>query len=145
METLQRLTRRQLDSLRFIATHASVPRGVSLNEIAAGLKVRAPSALAHLGPLEELGLIRRFRGKSVVTPKGQTCLDEYLRHHRVAESLFARAGMSADATHAAALEVDLALSHRTVQEICEAEGHPAVCPHGEPIAPCSAREKSGAS
>jgi Mn-dependent DtxR family transcriptional regulator len=138
METLQRLTRRQLETLRFVARNATDERGLSLNAIAAGLGVRAPSALAHLGPLEELGLVRRFRGKSALTRRGEQCLDEYLRHHRVAESLFARAGLSAGATHLAALEVDLALSHRTVQEICEAEGHPTVCPHGQPIAPCSA-------
>lgn len=138
METLQRLTRRQLEALRFVATHGAEGRGVSLNAIAQRLGVRAPSALAHLGPLEQLGLISRFRGKSRVTARGQSCLDEYLRHHRVAESLFARAGLSADATHTAALEVDLALSHRTVEEICGAEGHPEVCPHGQPIAPCAA-------
>jgi Mn-dependent DtxR family transcriptional regulator len=137
VEPLQRLTRRQLQALRFVASHGAEGRGVSLNAIADGLGVSAPSALAHLGPLEELGLVSRFRGKTVVTRRGLGCLDEYLRHHRVAESLFARAGLSADATHAAALEVDLALSHRTVEEICGAEGHPEVCPHGQPIAPCS--------
>lgn len=137
METLQRLTRRQLEALKVIATRPVEGRGVSLNAIASALGVRAPSALAHLGPLEQLGLIVRSRGKSVVTRRGRVCLDEYLRHHRVAESLFARAGLTADATHSAALEVDLALSHRTVQEICEAEGHPTVCPHGQPISPCS--------
>ncbi len=145
METLQRLTRRQLEALRVIATAPSRERGVPLNDIAAGLRVRAPSALAHLGPLEELGLISRFRGKSTVTRRGQACLDEYRRHHRIAESLFARAGMTPAATHQAALEVDLALSHRTVQEICEAEGHPRECPHGEPIAPCSGQSSSAGS
>jgi DtxR family transcriptional regulator, Mn-dependent transcriptional regulator len=141
VETLQRLTRRQLEALRFVATQGGEGHGVQLNTIAERLGVRAPSALAHLGPLEELGLITRFRGKSRITRRGQSCLEEYLRHHRVAESLFARAGLSADATHTAALEVDLALSHRTVEEICEAEGHPTVCPHGQPIAPCSASER----
>jgi len=140
VETLQRLTRRQVEALRQIARRSSGERGASLNAIAEGLGVRPPSALAHLGPLEELGLIRRFRGKSRITPRGQDCLDEYLRHHRVAESLFARAGLSARATHEAALEVDLALSHRTVQEICEGAGHPKVGPHGQPIGPCSDAE-----
>jgi Mn-dependent DtxR family transcriptional regulator len=143
METLQRLTRRQLEALRFVARNAAEDHGVPLKTIAAGLGVHAPSALEHLGPLEQLGLITRFRGKSRVTRRGQLCLDEYLRHHRVAESLFARAGLPPRATHAAALEVDLALSHRTVQEICEAGGHPKVCPHGQPIAPCSTAPAGG--
>jgi len=137
VETLQRLTRRQVDALRFVARQPVEGRGVSLNGVAAGLGVKPPSALALLGPLEELGLVERYRGKSRISRRGQVCLAEYLRHHRVAESLFARVGLSVDATHAAALEVDLALSHRTVEEICEAEGHPEVCPHGNPIAPCS--------
>jgi len=137
VETLQRLTRRQIDALRFVARHASDGRGAGLNVVAEGLGVKPPSALALLSPLEELGLVQRFRGKSRITRRGEACLDEYLRHHRVAESLFARAGLPAEATHAAALEVDLALSHRTVEEICQAGGHPSVCPHGRPIAPCA--------
>lgn len=139
MEPLGRLTRRQLDALRAILSGEAEGRGASLNDIAARLKVRPPSALAHLGPLEKLGLIERRRGKSRATERGRACVAEYVRHHRVAESLFARAGLPARETHQAALEVDLALSHRTVQEICEAGGHPKVCPHGEPISPCAPR------
>jgi len=142
METLQRLTHRQVEALRVIGARQGESRGASLKEIASGLGVRPPSALAHLGPLEELGLITRFRGKSRLTNRGFVCLEEYRRHHRVAESLFSRAGLSADATCRAAREVDLSLSHLTVEKICAAEGHPAVCPHGEPIPPCST-EKEG--
>lgn len=137
MEVLQRLTHRQVEALRMIAIRQGAVRGASLKEIAAGLGVRPPSALAHLGPLEGLGLIVRFRGKSRLTHRGTTCLEEYRRHHRVAESLFSRAGLSAEATCRAAREVDLALSHRTVERICAAEGHPSTCPHGAPISPCS--------
>ncbi len=137
MEPLQKLTRRQLETLRLIAAEERGDRGVALRAIASGLSVRSPTALAHLGPLEQLGLVVRHRGKSRTTARGKECLTEYLRHHRVAESMFSRAGLSPSATHVAALEVDLVLSHQTVEEICEAAGHPKVCPHGEPIAPCS--------
>jgi DtxR family transcriptional regulator, Mn-dependent transcriptional regulator len=137
METLEQLTRRQVDALRLVAAKGAGERGLGLSALAEALGVRPPSALEHLGALEGLGLIERYRGKSRATRRGLACLEEYLRHHRVAESLFARAGLGADATHAAALEVDLALSHHTVQRICEGEGHPEVCPHGEPIAPCA--------
>jgi len=142
VETLQQLTHRQVEALRVIETRQNEARGASLKEIASGLRVRPPSALAHLGPLEELGLISRFRGKSRLTRRGFTVLEEYRRHHRVAESLFSRAGLSADATCRAAREVDLALSHRTVESICAAEGHPSVCPHGAPISPCSSHGRS---
>jgi len=137
VETLQRLTHRQVEALRTIALRQSPARGASLKEIAASLRVRPSSALAHLGPLEQLGLISRFRGKSRLTGRGSACLEEYRRHHRVAESLLSRAGLSPEATCRAAREIDLALSHRTLQKICAAEGHPAVCPHGAPISPCS--------
>jgi len=142
VETLQQLTHRQVDALRVIGSRQTDSRGASLNEIATGLRVRPPSALAHLGPLEELGLISRFRGKSRLTRRGFAVLEEYRRHHRVAESLFSRAGLSPEATCRAAREVDLALSHRTVENICAGAGHPSVCPHGARISPCSSEAGS---
>lgn len=143
METLQRLTRRQVDALRTIGSRETPERGVGLKVTADSLKVSPPSALEHLTPLEEMGLISRYRGKSRLTPKGRDTLVEYQRHHRVAESLFSQLGLAPQETCEAAREVDLAISHRTVEQICTAEGHPSVCPHGEPISPCS--EKKGGS
>jgi DtxR family Mn-dependent transcriptional regulator len=137
MEALARLTRRQLDTLRTIGARETPLQGVSLKAIAASLRVRPPSALGHLTPLETLGLVARHRGKSRLTPRGASTLAEYQRHHRVAENMFRALGLSAQATCDAASEVDLAISHATVERICAAEGHPTVCPHGEPITPCS--------
>jgi DtxR family Mn-dependent transcriptional regulator len=139
VETLQRLTRRQLDTLEAILARESSERGVSLNAVASALGVSAPSALAHLTPLENLGLVNRHRGKSRLSLKGRTTLIEYRRHHRIAESLFSHLGLAPDDVCAAAREVDLAISHRTVDRVCEAERHPVVCPHGEPIPPCSSK------
>ena len=136
MELLERLSRRQIETLLAVRRGQSEGRGASLNSVAVALGVRPPSALDHLTALEGLQLVARYRGKSRLTPRGEACLVEYQRHHRVAESLFHRLGLSAGETHAAALEVDLALSHRTINQLCEAEGHPRQCPHGEPIAPC---------
>lgn len=136
METLQRLTRRQLDALQATAMTETPERGASLIALARRLKVRSPSALEHLTPLEGLGLVDRYRGKTRLTVKGRACLLEYQRHHRVAELLFARAGFTADETCRAAKEIDLALDHATVERMCRGEGHPAACPHGEPIPPC---------
>ncbi|HKS59912.1 MAG TPA: metal-dependent transcriptional regulator [Thermoplasmata archaeon] len=136
MEPLQRLTRRQVETLETIGARETTERGVPLNAIASALKVRPPSALGHVTPLEAIGLVVRYRGKSRLTPRGRNTLVEYRRHHRVAENLFSRLGLSPDDTCAAAREVDLALSHETVERVCAAEGHPAVCPHGEPISPC---------
>jgi Mn-dependent DtxR family transcriptional regulator len=142
METLQRLTRRQVDTLRAVEVRETPERGVSLKLAAASLRVRPPSALSHLTSLEELGLIARYRGKSRLTPRGRRTLVEYHRHHRVAESLFGGLGLPAAETCAAAREIDLALSHHTVEELCRAQRHPTLCPHGEPIVPCAGSKAS---
>jgi DtxR family transcriptional regulator, Mn-dependent transcriptional regulator len=137
VETLQKLTRRQLDTLQAVHSKETPGRGAPLKLIAATLKLSAPSALGHLTPLEGLGLVERYRGKSRITDKGRATLQEYQRHHRVAETIFSQLGLSPEATCAAAREVDLSISHKTVERVCAAEGHPSVCPHGEPITPCS--------
>jgi Mn-dependent DtxR family transcriptional regulator len=136
METLHRLTRRQLEALQSILMNETSERGVPLKTIASSLKLTAPSALGHLTPLEELGLVARYRGKSRLTEKGRSTLLEYQRHHRVAETLFGSLGLAPEATCAAAREIDLAISHQTVEEVCRAQQHPTTCPHGAPIAPC---------
>ena len=140
METLQRLTRRQLDTLRAIRSKETPDRGVSLKLIAASLRLTPPSALGHLTPLEQLGLVERYRGKSRLTGKGRSTLTEYQRHHRVVETLFGSLGLAPKDVCAAAREIDLAISHRTVEEVCRAQRHPTSCPHGAPIAPCHAPE-----
>lgn len=143
METLQRLTRRQVDALSAILRAETADRGASLNSIARSLQVSAPSALSHVTPLERLGLISRHRGKSRLTARGRSTLVEYQRHHRVAETLFGSLGLSPSETCAAAREIDLALSHDTVEEVCKAQEHPSECPHGQPIAPCRSTASAG--
>jgi Mn-dependent DtxR family transcriptional regulator len=136
VETLQKLTRRQLQTLRVISSREGPERGVALKRIASELGLSAPSTLGHVTVLEDLHLIARHRGKSRLTEKGRSTLLEFQRHHRVVETLFGGLGLSPSETCAAAAEIDLAVSHRTVEEICRAQRHPAACPHGEPIAPC---------
>lgn len=137
MEALQRLTRRQVEALAAVRDRATARHGASLNSVAETLRIRPPTALDHLTPLEALGLVQRYRGKSRLTARGETTLAEYRRHHRIAEGMFGRLGLSVQDACRAAREVDLALSHRTVERLCAAEGHPSKCPHGEPIAECS--------
>lgn len=144
METLQQLTRRQIDALRSIGTQETPERGVALKSTALSLKVRPPSALGYLSPLESMGLIVRHRGKSRLTARGRATLTEYQRHHRVAETLFGSLGLAPAETCAAAREIDLALSHRTVEEVCRAQQHPSECPHGAPIGPCRTTEPTRA-
>ena len=140
MEKLEQLSRRQVDALRAVYRLERPARGASLGGVATALAIRPPTALDHLSALEDLGLVDRRRGKSHLTARGLACLKDYERHHRVAETLFGHLGLTPEATCRAAREVDLALSHRTVERICRAEGHPLECPHGAPIPPCSSRE-----
>ncbi|HEV2519102.1 MAG TPA: metal-dependent transcriptional regulator [Thermoplasmata archaeon] len=143
MEPLQRLTRRQLDALRTISGEETPEHGVALNRIAARMGLSAPSALGHVGPLERLGLVERYRGKSRLTRRGRETLLEYHRHHRIAETLFDRLGLPATESCSAAREIDLAISHRTIEELCRAQRHPSECPHGQPIAPCRGSARGG--
>jgi DtxR family transcriptional regulator, Mn-dependent transcriptional regulator len=142
MEPLQRLTRRQIDTLRAIGSREAPDHAVSLKVTAGALHVSPPSALGHLTSLEQLGLVSRYRGKSRLTRKGRDTLVEYQRHHRVAERLFGQLGLAPQETCEAAREVDLAISHRTVEQLCAAEGHPSVCPHGQPITPCADQKEA---
>jgi len=141
VEALQKLTRRQLETLQAIGAHETPEKGVALNRLADSLHLTAPSALGHLTPLETLHLVERYRGKSRLTPSGRRTLLEYQRHHRVAETIFGRLGLPPAETCAAAREIDLAISHRTVEEVCRAQRHPTECPHGAPIAPCRPGER----
>lgn len=143
METLQRLTRRQVEALQAVSQGETTGYGMSLNAVAARLRLRPPTALGHLTQLERAGLVARHRGKTRLTERGRTTLTEYHRHHRIAESLFSHLGMPPQEVCAAAREVDLAISHRTVERLCRAEGHPTVCPHGEPIPPCRDAPRPG--
>lgn len=133
MEPLQKLTRRQVEALRVIGRNERPEQGASLSAIAESMAVSPPSALGHLTLLEEFGLVTRHRGKTRLTARGQSTLAEYQRHHRVAETLFGNLGLTPAQSCAAAREIDLAISHRTVEEVCQAEQHPAECPHGAPI------------
>jgi DtxR family Mn-dependent transcriptional regulator len=136
MEPLQRLTRRQLLVLQAVGRLPAGRRGVSLADIADSLRIRPPSALEHLRALQYMGLVSRSAGKTKLTSIGAKCLKEYDRHHRIAENLFARLNLEADDACRAAREIDLALSHKTVEALCAAQGHPKTCPHGEPILSC---------
>jgi Mn-dependent DtxR family transcriptional regulator len=140
MEALQKLSRRQLDALGAVAHFETPDRGAPLKSVARTLHTSPPTALGHLTQLEDLALIDRFRGKSRLTELGRSTLIEYRRHHRVAETLFGSLGLAPAATCAAAKEIDLAISHHTIEELCRAQRHPEECPHGQPIGPCHSRD-----
>lgn len=137
METLQRLTRRQLEVLQLVERLPATRKGVSLEDIAASLFIKPPSALEHVRALQYMGLVRRVSGKTRITARGRLCLNDYERHHRIAESVFYKMKLPVDEACRAAKEIDMALSHDIVERLCSIQGHPKACPHGKPIPPCS--------
>lgn len=136
MEVLHRLTRKQLTVLEKISIYRETDNGVSLKMLAASLRIQPPSALFHVRALQNEGLVGRRAGKTWITKKGVNCISEYRRHHRIAELMFTKLSFAPEDACRAALEIDLALTHATVEKVCSAEGHPSSCPHGEPIGPC---------
>lgn len=137
MEILQKLTRRQLDVLQLIRDLPAAKKGVKLEDIALSLGVKPPTALQHLKVLQYLGLVKRASGKTKITKRGEACLDEYQRHHRIVENMFFNFRFTPDRACQAAKQIDLILSHDMIEELCTAQGHPKECPHGQPIAACS--------
>ena len=135
MEVLQKITRKQLVVLQLVHDMPDSPKGISLKSIASRLKIRPPSALELIKTLESLGLVSRKSGKTRLSRSGIRCLEEYNRHHRIAEILFSHY-LGPEESHLAANAVDLSISHEVVDKICAAEGHPKVCPHGNQIPEC---------
>lgn len=140
MEDLQKLTKKQLVTLQVIETTSDSSKGTSLKTIASRLEIKPPSALELVRALESIGLVVRKSGKTKLSAAGKKCLEEYNRHHRVAEVLFSHF-LSPDEAHKAAVEIDLSISHELVEMLCAAEGHPKTCPHGKPIQTCSSDER----
>ena len=132
METLELLTKKQLQALQTIGSIATHSKGAPLSTIADKLRISPPSALELVRALETLGLVNRKSGKTKLTSSGCRCLEEYDRHHRIAENLFAKF-LDPEESHRAASEIDFSLSHETVERLYEAEGLPETCPHGKPI------------
>ncbi len=143
MEALAHLRRRQIEALTAIANRSLLPAGVPLSLVAHSMRISPPSALGHLRILESMGLVTRRGGKTRLTPRGWFTFREYERHHRLAESLFASLGWKARDACRAAREIDLALTHTTVERLCDTQGHPRLCPHGRPISPCLPHRTSG--
>lgn len=139
MEDLQKLTKKQLTTLQVINDNSDSTKGVSLKKIASELNIKPPSALELVRALEALDLVERTSGKTRLSESGMKCLEEYNRHHRIAEILFSHF-LSPEECHKAANEIDLSISHEVIDMICAAEGHPRTCPHGNPITTCESEE-----
>ena len=92
--------------------------------------------LRMVSRLADRGLVVVSRSEVALTSRGESRARDVIRRHRLAERLFtdtfAIVGSEAD-THACKFEH--IISPDLDQKICSFLGHPATCPHGNPIPP----------
>jgi DtxR family Mn-dependent transcriptional regulator len=114
---------------------------VSPADIAAGLKVRAPSVTGMLKRLAEAGLIAYEPGAGArLTEKGRTEARRVIRRHRLVELFLTRVlGLDWSEVDAEAEALEHAISPRLEEAIAAHLGEPLEDPHGHPI-PTSAGE-----
>lgn len=114
--------------------HMSSPN-VTTQEIASRVGVSAPAVSKMLRRLTALNLARHTPYLGVhLTPAGEKIALEIVRHHRLLERYLVEAlGYSWDAVHDEAERLEHHISEEFEDRIDALLGHPATCPHGDPI------------
>ena len=105
------------------------------NEIAAALKIAAPSVSGMIRRLSNQGLITHERYKGVqLTRDGRRAALKTIRRHRVIESYLTKAlGYAWDRVHDEAERLEHAASDELIDRMAAAIGEPDTDPHGAPI------------
>lgn len=105
------------------------------NEIAAALRIAAPSVSGMIRRLSSQGLITHEPYKGVqLTREGRRAALKTIRRHRVIESYLTQAlGYPWDRVHDEAERLEHAASDELIDRMAEAIGEPATDPHGAPI------------
>lgn len=99
------------------------------------LGITAPTALATLRRMERDGLVGLRRGSEIeLTDEGRAAAESIIRRHMLAERLLVDVLKLewADA-HDEAHRMEHAISPRVEAQLLQLLGHPATCPHGNPI------------
>jgi DtxR family Mn-dependent transcriptional regulator len=108
---------------------------VPVGDIAAHLRISAPSVTGMVQKLKGMGLLRyaRYGGVSL-TPKGRKIALEIVRHHRLWELyLYTRLGVPLEAVDGEAERLEHVLSDDMEDLLTRALGDPTHDPHGDPI------------
>lgn len=108
---------------------------VPVGDIAAHLKISAPSVTGMVQKLKGMGLLRytRYGGVSL-TPRGRKIALEIVRHHRLWELyLYTRLGVPLEAVDGEAERLEHVLSDDMEDLLTRALGDPTHDPHGDPI------------
>lgn len=108
---------------------------VSTQDLAARIQVSAAAVSKMLKRLTELRLVDHTPYHGVLlTPAGEKMALEIIRHHRLLELYLVQAlGYEWDAVHAEAERLEHHISEEFEERIDALLGHPAACPHGDPI------------
>ena len=108
---------------------------VATQELAHRLGVSAPAVSKMLRRLAELRLISHTPYRVVkLTRAGEKMALEIIRHHRLIELYLVQAmGFSWDSVHEEAERLEHHISEEFEDRIDQLLGHPATCPHGDPI------------
>jgi len=107
----------------------------SVGDVAAHLRVSAPSVTGMVQKMKGMGLLHYARYGGVrLTPKGRKIALEIVRHHRLWELyLYTRLGVPLDRVDGEAERLEHVLSDDMEDLLARALGHPTHDPHGDPI------------
>jgi DtxR family Mn-dependent transcriptional regulator len=132
---MDRVTPAVQDYLKAIHTLGGVDRPVLPVDIAAELKVRAPSVTGMLRRLADAGLIRYEVGKGAqLTEGGVAQARRVIRRHRLVELFLTRVlGLDWSEVDAEAEALEHAISPRLEEALAAHLGEPLEDPHGHPI------------
>lgn len=112
---------------------------VATNEVAQYMGVSPASASIMLKRLDEMGLVEHtpYRG-IILTADGESLARRLLRIHRLTERLLTDIiGLPWNDVHDIACKLEHYIAPEIADKISEALGHPATCPHGNPIDPAA--------
>lgn len=123
------------DYVKAIYTAHAEHGNVASQELAERLGVSAPAVSKMLRRLAELKLTIRTPHQGVrLTRAGERMALEIIRHHRLLERYLVQAmGYSWDRVHEEAERLEHHISEEFEDRIDVLLGHPATCPHGDPI------------
>jgi len=116
-------------------SHQAGGKRVPVGDVAAHLKISAPSVTGMVQKLKGMGLLNytRYGGVSL-TPKGRKIALEIVRHHRLWELyLYSRLGVPLERVDGEAERLEHVLSDDMEDLLSRALGDPTHDPHGDPI------------
>lgn len=104
-----------------------------MKDVAARMKVAAPTAVEFLERLLKMGLVEKGPSGYKLTKEGTLRFQESTRAHRLLETLFSRNGIPLEVACRISSTMGNALDEADLEKLCANMSHPMTCPHGRPI------------